>query len=211
MLSKCLVLLIHPFAHFVFTCLVFTYHSIYPFILLSIYLSIHPTNPCVHTKLVQAAGKVEERVGNETGARHYYGASLSLQPSAPTLLAYAMLEMRSSKSRSQNTTTTQLYHYNHTKVTKLFEEALLLDPRHGPVYNVYNAYGTIETKRGDTHNARQIFRAGILARCTDAASVYHGLAKLELSLGNVENARSVLRDGMEEARLYDGTMDGDQR
>ena len=68
----------------------------------------------------------------------------------------------------------------------------------------------METKRGDTHRAHQIFRASIV-RCNDAASVYHGLAKLELSLGNVENARSVLRDGMEEARLYDGTMDGDRR
>ena len=126
----------------------------------------------IKKKLVQAAGRVEERVGNETGARHYYATSLTLQPGAPTLVAYAMLEMCSSSNRHPKS-------YNYTKVTKLFEEALLLDPRHGPVYN---AYGAMELKRGNTDKARRIFQSGVLAHCTDAASVYHGLAKLELSL-----------------------------
>jgi len=163
--------------------------------------------------LLQAAGNLEDKVGNETGARHFYDASLSLQPSSATCVAYAMLQLRSPSSSfssnsttNTNDTTNQKTHkpINYTKVTKLFEQALLLDPRHGPAYN---AYGNMETKRGNTDKARQIYTNGVYARCTDAASVYHGLAKLELSLGNIEAARSVLQAGINEVQLYqDGTM-----
>jgi len=163
--------------------------------------------------LLQAAGNLEEKVGNEIGARHFYNASLSLQPSSATFVAYAMLELRSSSSSLSSTSTTTNNNatsntngkpINYTKVTKLFEQALLLDPRHGPAYN---AYGNMETKRGNTDKAREIYYKGVYARCTDAASVYHGLAKLELSLGNIEDARSVLQAGINEVQLYqDGTM-----
>ena len=78
-------------------------------------------------------------------------------------------------------------------VRKLFDEALLIDPKHGPLYN---AYGNLELREGNTGRARQLYEDGINANCTDASSVYHGLAKLHLSLGEVEEARTVLHRGL---------------
>jgi len=86
--------------------------------------------------LFQAAGKVEERAGNFTAAHDLYCTSLMIEPSAPTLVAIALLEMRHPIDKSAN----------FTMVKKLFEEALLIDPRHGPAYN---AYGTMELKRAN--------------------------------------------------------------
>jgi len=136
--------------------------------------------------LLQAAGNIEERLGNIRSARDLYGASLAIEPSAPTLIAYALLELRSPidiKTKASNV----------TMVRKLFEEALLIDPKHGPAYN---AYGNLERRQGNTAHARQIYEDGIKANCTDAPSVYHGLAKLHLSLGEVEEARNVLQRGL---------------
>ena len=136
--------------------------------------------------LLQAAGSIEERLGNIRSARDLYGASLAIEPSAPTLIAYALLELRSpidTKSRVSNV----------TMVRKLFEEALLIDPKHGPAYN---AFGNLERRQGNTAYARQIYENGIKANCTDAPSVYHGLAKLHLSLGEVEEAHNVLQQGL---------------
>jgi len=147
--------------------------------------------------LLQSAGKVEERVGNITGARNLYSASLMIQPSAPTLVAYAMLETHHPESSN----------YNYTKVARLFDEALLLDPRHGPVYN---AYGNMELRQGNVEKARNIFQSGLDAHCTDLASVYHGLARLELSLGNIETARLVLVRGLKEVETNDRGMDNNQ-
>ena len=149
-------------------------------------------------QLLQAAGKVEERVGNFTGARHFYGESLSLSPSAPTLVAYALLELNHPAGKTSN----------YTKVQRLFEEALLLDPRHGPVYN---AFGNMELNRGNIERARQIYQNGVFANCRDVASVYHGLAMLELSMGNVETARLVLIKGLKEVKINDGMMDNSRR
>ncbi|KAK1746753.1 tetratricopeptide repeat protein [Skeletonema marinoi] len=114
--------------------------------------------------LLQAAGNIEERLGNIRSARDLYGASLSIEPSAPTLIAYALLELRSPidiKTKASNV----------TMVRKLFEEALLIDPKHGPAYN---AYGNLERRQGNTAHARQIYEDGIKANCTDAPSYIMG-------------------------------------
>jgi tetratricopeptide (TPR) repeat protein len=148
--------------------------------------------------LLQAAGKVEERVGNYTGARQYFSASLCVQPSAPTLVAYAMLELRHPESGSSD----------WTKVKQLFEEALLLDPRHGPAYN---AYGNAVLRKGDSEEARKVFERGARANCSDAASIFHGYASLELSCGNVDRARELLVQGRQKAQLQDLGMDSPHR
>ncbi len=135
--------------------------------------------------LLQAAGNVEERRGNVTAARDLYSASLHIELSAPALIAYALLELRSPEDDTKGP--------NITMVRKLFNEALLIDPKHGPVYN---AFGNLERRQGNADMAKQLYEDGISANCTDASSVYHGLAKLHLSLGEVEEARSVLQRGM---------------
>uniref|UniRef100_A0A6S8QV48 Uncharacterized protein n=1 Tax=Chaetoceros debilis TaxID=122233 RepID=A0A6S8QV48_9STRA len=148
--------------------------------------------------LLQAAGKVEERLRNFAAARELYSASLLITPSAPTLLAYAMLETNHPTENS----------FEYTKIARLFQEALLLDPRHGPVYN---AYGNMELKMGNVEEARRIYQNGVYANCRDLASVYHGLGMLELSLGNVETARLVLKKGLREVRIHDSGMDSNRR
>jgi len=155
-------------------------------------------NLVIHSQLRQAAGKVEERIGNFTGARDWYSSSLLIAPSAPTLLAYAMLEISHPTEGK----------FNYTKVARLFEEARLLDPRHGPVYN---AHGNMELNLGNVEKARQIYQNGVVANCRDVASVYHGLAMLELSLGNVETARLILMKGLKEVRINDSGMDTNRR
>ena len=149
------------------------------------------------TSVRQAIGKVEELSGNYLSARKSYSASLAIQPTAPTLVSFAMLELRNPKGIT----------CNFSIVRRLFEEALLLDPRHGPAYN---AYGNMEMKRGNTDKARLIYSKGIQAHCTDTASVYHGLAKLELSLGNIAEARSVLVKGLKEVDFGGSMMDSSQ-
>jgi tetratricopeptide (TPR) repeat protein len=143
--------------------------------------------------LLQAAGKVEERLGNLTGARDLYGASLSIQPSAPTLVAYALLELRHPTAASNFNTTAK----------RLFEEALMIDRRHGPAYN---AYARAVAEHEGVTAARQIWERGLRANCTDAASIYHGYARLELSLGNVQRARELLWQGHAQVgRIHMGT------
>jgi len=132
--------------------------------------------------LFQAAGKVEERVGNFDAAKRLYSTSLFIEPSAPALVAYAMLELRNGNEK------------NIAKIQGLFEEALLLDPRHGPAYN---AYGTMELRLKNIDNARRIFERGIQAQCSDPASVYHGYAKVELAYGDINKARTILRNGLQ--------------
>ena len=149
-------------------------------------------------QLLQAAGKVEERVGNYTGARRLFSQSLRLEPSAPTLVAYAQLELRHPEERPVDL----------EKVKGLFEEALLLDPRHGPAYN---AYGNAEFQSGNIEAARAIFERGVKAGCSDAASLYHGYGKLELTLGNVDTARKILMTGLSEVRNYNVGMDSPYR
>lgn len=150
-------------------------------------------------QLLQAAGKVEERVGNTTGARDLYSMSLSIEPTAPTLVAYALLELREPSS--------EMVRYSES-VKGLFEEALLLNPRHGPAYN---AYGAAELRYGTAAGARKIFERGVGAKCADAASIYHGFAKMELSLGNVDSAREILQKGLTEVQLNDAGMDSQHR
>ncbi|GKY99825.1 hypothetical protein MPSEU_000936300 [Mayamaea pseudoterrestris] len=145
--------------------------------------------------LLQAAGKIEERMRNYTGARELYAASLRIEPSAPTIVAYALLELRHPESDENNL----------TKALGLFEEALLIDPRHGPAYNAYAR--TVFQKVGDADKARAIFQRGVVANCPDAASIFHGYAMLELWLGNVDQARTLLLRGREEVKRQDAGKD----
>ena len=139
-------------------------------------------------------------MGNYTAARRLYGESLRLQPCAATLVAYAMLEFRHPQ--------TQQPLVNFTHIRGLFEEALLLDPRHGPAYN---AYGNAEYQRGNIELARVVFERGVLANCSDMASLYHGYGKMELSLGNVDTARSILERGLEQVRAKEMGSDSTYR
>ena len=172
--------------------------------------------------LWQAAGKVEECLGNLTGARSCYGTSLCIQPSAPTLVAYALLELKHPQQQQQQAESSPLSRNrssssslgnnkrvaNFSQAQGLFEEALLLDPRHGPAYN---SYGNALLKRGNVDEARRIFDRGVQANCSDAASVYHGYAKLELSMGNVSRGRQLLQQGLEQARWQHLGMDSPHR
>lgn len=164
--------------------------SFYDYLLIHLFFSIK--------QLLQAAGKAEERIGNVTGARDLYSASLSMEPTAPTLVAYALLELQHPSSETTN--------YSYAK--GLFEEALLVDPRHGPAYN---AYGAAELRHGAEQEARNIFERGVRAKCADAASIYHGYAKLELSLGNVNAARDMLQKGLKRAQMNAVGMDSQHR
>ncbi|KAL3756714.1 hypothetical protein ACHAWU_006729 [Discostella pseudostelligera] len=127
--------------------------------------------------LLQAAGNIEERRGNVTAARDLYSASRHIELSAPALIAPEDVAEGP----------------NIAMVRKLFNEALLIGPKHGPVYN---AFGNLERRQGNVDVAKQLYEDGINANCTDAPSVFHGLAKLHLSLGEVEEARSVLQRGL---------------
>ena len=131
---------------------------------------------------------------NINGARELYKASLSRQPSAPTLVALAMLELRHPVNKPSN----------YTLIKSYFERALQLDSRHGPAYN---AYGNMEFRRGNVSEAREVYNRGMRAGCSDPASVYHGLAKIELSLGKVDIAREILIRGLRLVEAQDRTMD----
>jgi tetratricopeptide (TPR) repeat protein len=149
--------------------------------------------------LLQAAGKVEERLGNFSGARDLYCESLRMQPSAPCLVAYAMLDLKHPEPGMLNVSRSE----------RLFEEALLLDPRHGPAYNAYARSALLYGR--DENKARQIYERGVQAKCPDAASIYHGYARLELSLGNVDRARDLLFQGLHEAHRLDIGKDSPHR
>jgi tetratricopeptide (TPR) repeat protein len=139
--------------------------------------------------LLTASGKVEEHLGNHTAARQFYGESLRLELNHPSEPGPAQESSSVSSSRSARA--------NFTLVKGLFEEALLLDPRNGPAYN---AYGNAEARRGAIEEARSVFQRGVMANCSDAASIYHGYGMLELSLGNVDEAREILQQGLESVR-----------
>ena len=178
--------------------------------------------PYDHT-LLQATGKVEERIGNYTGAQYYYSESLRIQPSAPTLVAYALLNLKNHHHRhhvsvmtppfiiptilpnnTQQDMDSMVPTFNVNETKRLFEEALMIDRRHGPAYNAY-ARTVMEYEQNVTL-ARTIYERGIHANCTDMASIYHGYARLELSLGNVEIARNILIEGQHEVnRIHIGT------
>ncbi len=137
-------------------------------------------------------------MGNYTAARRLYSESLRLEPSAPTLVAYALLEFRHPEASTAD----------FARVRRLFEEALLLDPRHGPAYN---AYGNVEYQNGNIAEARAVFERGVRSDCSDVGSLFHGYGKLELSLGNVDAARSILEKGLEQLRAKDMGSDSTHR
>lgn len=114
------------------------------------------------------------------------------------MVAYALLELRQPESGK----------IDFARVRGLFEEALLLDPRHGPAYN---AYGNAEYESGNIMEARAVFERGVKANCSDVGSLYHGYGKLELSLGNVDAARSILEKGLEQLRAKDMGSDSTHR
>jgi tetratricopeptide (TPR) repeat protein len=176
--------------------------------------------------LFTAAGKVEERVGNCTSARDFYSESLRLEPSAPTLVAFALLELKypqypsttvsvstddgeddddDSSSNEKEATTTKPT-ANFTFIRGLFEEALMLDPRNGPAYN---AYGNAELRRGNLQEARIIFERGTAMNCSDSASLYHGYGMLEISSGNLERARDILYRGLDTVRRNEDNVSSD--
>ena len=130
-------------------------------------------------------------MGNVSAARDLYSASLHIRPSAPTLVAYAMLEMQSPLNEETS---------NVTMARKLFQEALLIEPKHAPAYN---AFANLERRQGNIDEAKKLYHEGINANCTDPSSVYHGLAKLYLSLGEVEQARSTLQQGLQLFKTHD--------
>eukprot|EP00536_Pseudo-nitzschia_multiseries_P006864 jgi/Psemu1/255731/estExt_Genewise1Plus.C_1510058 len=162
--------------------------------------------------LFTAAGKVEERLGNYTRSREMYTESLRLEPSAPTLVAFALLELKHPQYPTTTSTETTidkkhvLKVANFTLIRGLFEEALLLDPRNGPAYN---AYGNAEARRGNIEEARLVFDRGTQANCSDAASIYHGYGMLEISLGNVGKARTILYEGLGKVRQLQDTISSD--
>lgn len=117
-----------------------------------------------------------------------------MEPSAPAIVSYALLELHHPKGGAEQP--------NITMVEKLFEEALLINPRHGPTYN---AYGAMKYRiLGNLDSARQIFESGVRARCKDPASVYHGYAKLELAAGNIGLARNILVEGLKDVQRQEG-------
>lgn len=162
--------------------------------------------------LFTAAGKVEERLGNYAQARELYTESLRLEPSAPTLVAFALLELKHPQlpTTTDTETTIDKKHVlkvaNFTRIRGLFEEALMLDPRNGPAYN---AYGNAEARRGNLEEARMVFQRGTQANCADVASIYHGYGMLEISCGNVEKARSILYEGLESVRQHQDAISAD--
>lgn len=149
--------------------------------------------------LLQAAGTVEEKLGNVTGSRELYRRSLTVEPSAPCLVSFALLELKHPQSGT----------FNFTQIKQLFEEALLLDPRHGPAYNAYAR--CVFERDGDEEKARGIFERGVRANCPDAASLYHGYAKLELALGNIDRARELLLEGQRECHRLEIGKDSPHR
>lgn len=157
--------------------------------------------------LLQATGNVEERLGNYTGARDLYSASLSIQPAAPTLVAYALLDLRHPVAAAAAAGSPATSGFNATK--RLFEEALLLDKRHGPAYNAYGR--AVWERERNIDAARAIFERGVRANCTDSASIYHGYARLELSLGNVDVARALLLQGSAQVRRSHVATDSPHR
>ena len=135
--------------------------------------------------LLQAAGKVEERLGNYLGAKKLYGASLTIEPCAATLVSFALLGLNHPDTPID---------FSVTKA--LFEEALMIDHRHGPAYNAYAR--AVYQHQKDKTETRRIYDEGLKANCTDSASIYHGYAQFELSLGNVERAYDLLVEGVQE-------------
>ena len=133
-------------------------------------------------------------MGDFVAAKEHYQNALKIAPSAPTLVALGMLELRHGGPQLTNA----------TRVETCFQQALLMDPRHGPAYN---AYGNMELRRGNRAAARRIYECGIQSKCSDRASVFHGMAKLELAEGNIEAAKKVLQKGLNEVESQDRSMD----
>ena len=85
------------------------------------------------------SGKMEERKGNFTAAREFYSLSLNIRASAPTLVSQALLELKHPSLPFTDEDALMPENPNITLVRSIFEEALLVDPRHGPAYNAYGA------------------------------------------------------------------------
>eukprot|EP00904_Undaria_pinnatifida_P006377 jgi/Undpi1/286/HiC_scaffold_1.g00282.m1 len=85
---------------------------------------------------------------------------------------------------------------SHDEARRLFELGITADPAHGPLYN---AYGTMEAKRGNVEHARDVYKRGIAARCNGMASVWQGLGALEASVGNRDGAREIFLRGARES------------
>jgi tetratricopeptide (TPR) repeat protein len=152
--------------------------------------------------LLQAVGKVEERLGNYSGAKDFYRSSLLVEPSAPALVAFALLELQRPSSKPG-------VPLEFKEIEQLFEEALMLDPRHGPAYNAYAR--CVFDHHHCEDRARKIYERGVRANCSDMASIYHGYGRFELSLGNVDRAREILMNGKDHVSLLNVGTDSPHR
>ncbi len=141
--------------------------------------------------LLQTQGMIAEKLGKLDEARDLYQQSIAIRPTAPAYVAWALLEGKISASATRIGRTTSK---PNTKARDLFEKGLRIDTRHGPLYH---AYGAMEERGGNIHAAREVFKRGIAARCSDMASVWHGLGILELRQGGAAAARDVFLKGVD--------------
>jgi tetratricopeptide (TPR) repeat protein len=162
--------------------------------------------------LLQAYGAVEYKLGNWTGAKRWYDASLALQLSAPCLVSLALLELELLLDHQSSSTPQSKMNNNNnfTSAQVRFEQALTVDRRHGPAYNAY-ARAMWRYTRNETAT-RTIYQRGVAARCNDAASIYHGYAQFELHyFQNYERAYEILRDGTKQFRFQHSSTDSPHR
>ena len=70
--------------------------------------------------------------------------------------------------------------------------ALRVRPATAPAGNLHTSVrSTMEARIGNVEHAREVYRRGIAARCSGAASVWQGFGALEASLGDRDTARQV--------------------
>lgn len=135
-------------------------------------IKLHPKDPA----LLQTLGTLEDKFGNTEEAKQFFLESVRSRPTAPALVAWALLEERDG---------------NYDKCKTLFEEALEANPLHGAAYN---AYGMMEARRGSLIAARGVFERGLEVNAT--ASVWHGYGQLELKIAShPDRARQLFRQG----------------
>lgn len=79
---------------------------------------------------------------------------------------------------------------------ELFMIGMEADPLHGPLYH---AYGNMESRRGNTTGARQIFQKGISRKASDYVALYHAWGLLEMKAGNLTLASELFQKGIEDA------------
>ena len=142
---------------------------------------LYPRDPA----LLQTMGTLEDKLGNGDEAKKWFEKSVAVRPTAPALVAWALLEERSGDT---------------SKAKKLFERALVADKLHGAAYN---AYGMMYARMGELDQAKQVYERGLSANAS--TSVWHGYGMLELKIGqSPQRARELFRKGT--ARTSEDTV-----